>query len=728
MTFKSEKVHQYFPIFMWLLLVVFLLVRFAEPMKDGDVYWHIKNGEYHIQNQTLLMDHSVYSWTPAIKYAPYCTWAVDVILYALFGAGGWPLMYCFMYVLLFFPVLMAGLFARRVGVPANGFLLCTLLMLQLAVADASYLKPELFSLAFFVLISALYFYIKIDHTNKKKGLFFLYLPLIYMLWANMHGVFFIGLVLLGAIIVGEVINYWTKRKSRFPKSTVITLSIAGMMSGVVTLLTPYGTELITNLLNLSSAGVSSNISANIIAFQSVFENIHRGSVELKMEYWGVMAVSFVILFAIYARKNRDLDFGVLLPTLFLSFVYLKYLRASFYWPPFWAISLIYLASKERVDLMSVIRKSKPITKYGLALLLIGISIFFPGRALYDAIYQPLRYSYFGYGANEGLPVQESKFLKEHNIGTKLFNSYNAGAYLIFDLYPERKVFIDNRSFPYRDNIYNKYMALRDGQVSLGEMEAEFRFDAAVITHHEIVLNQFLSSDQWRPVYYGSGGVVFVKNDSDFERDIRSLDRHRLDGVKNIIQAASIIRTAQNLNDIDAADHVIDIMKNRLSHQKMYGFFYPYYTNAQNGLRAFAREDYKTALNYLWSVGFNDSNIKINSTLKTLINMKILANMNARRYQDALPFIARLLNFYQKDADVMYNAGVIAYLVSLQAEKKGVDVKLPSWKETFKRFIDMKPDHPYASIAKKLLMNETIDGKLPLAIDVEKDIKSLRSEM
>jgi hypothetical protein len=100
-------------------------------------------------------------------------------------------------------------------------------------------------------------------------------------------------------------------------------------------------------------------------------------------------------------------------------------------------------------------------------------------------------------------------------------------------------------------------------------------------------------------------------------------------------------------------------------------------------------------------------------------------VNAAKYQDALQLIARLLNYYRNDADVMYNAGAIAYLASLEAEKLKIDVKLPSWKETFTQFLKMKPDHPYATVAKRLVMNETIEGKIPLSIDVEKEMTLLR---
>lgn len=701
---------------MWAVLVLLCIVRYAEPIKDGDALWHIKYGEYHVQHETMMMDHSVFSWTPAAKYAPYCTWAADVLLYLLFKAGGWPLLYVFMYVCLFFPVLMAGQLARKTNVAGHGVTFFILVILQLAIVDASFIKPEVLSLVFFALVATLYFNLKIDRLNEKKGWLFLFFPLIYMCWANIHGVFFMGLAMLAVIIFGEIINYLINSKHAFPRRTVFILIISGVLSAAATLLTPYGTDLARHLLNLSVEGVAPNITNNIRAYQSVIKNIWIGSVEYKTELWGIMAVSFVILFFANAKKNRDLDFGILLPTIFLSALNLKFLRASFYWPPFWAMSFFYLASKERVDLVAGINNAKPLVKGALVALLVSLFVFFPVRSLYNLTFRPQRFSYLGYGMNYGLPVHASAFLKEHHIGNKLFNSYNAGSYLIFDLYPDRKVFIDNRCFPYKKGVYDKYMAFRDGEISMEEMESEFGFDTAIITNAEIVLNQFLASKNWRAVYYGIGGVVLVRNDVKFTNDITKLDRHRFDGLKNLVQAVTIVRTAQNLNDLDTADYVIDIIKKNLSYQGLYDYFYPMCKTSQSGLRAFGKGDYDRAFEDLWEIGFNDSNVRINKVLKTLVNYKIKNYMQAEQYPDALRLIGRLLNYYRNDPDVIYNAGVITYLVSKQAENAGIPLKLLYWRESLDLLLEIAPDHPYADIAKQLLENGSYAGQPPLALN------------
>lgn len=709
----TERKNKYFTILIWILLVGFMLVRYAEPMKDGDVFWHIKYGEYHIQNKTLLADHSLFSWTPAIKHAPYCTWAADILFYLFFKTGGWPLLYVFMYLCLFSTIFFAWRFAKKAGVSSNTVNFMILIMVLLTIENASFVKPEIISLVFFVLVALLYFNLKIGRIDEKNIWLLFSYPLIFLLWANMHGVFLIGLVLLALMIGGELSNYFLKGKNHFSKRKLAVFTLSGFLSLIAIFITPYGIHLIEHILGFSSkGGMSQNIIANTIAFQPLTQHIEMAWIEHKLEFWGIMVISFVFLFFANYKKNKDFDLGILLPTFLLAAISLRYIRASFYWSPFWGMSIYYLASKERIDLIPVINNTKPTIKYLLVSLLLGISIFFPMRTMYTQLYNPGRFNFIGFGFNTGMPVQESAFLKEHKIGKKLFNSYNAGSYLIYDLYPDRKVFIDNRFFPYKDILYAKYNDFRDGRISLRELEREYGFDIAVITNYETVLNHFLASSRWKPIFYGVGGVVLAKDHTQIENDIRLLDKKRFDEIRNLEQAATIVRTAQNLNDLDAADYIISIMYKKFKNfrsEKRFEFFYSYSTLSQKGLRAYENKDYNTAFECLWKVGFNDSNIKTNQILKSLIYMKIQTYLIQNKYSEASKLMGRLLNYYGSNDDVMYNSGVIAYRASKFYANFSNNIKNPDWRRIFMKFIERYPSHSKVDVAKRLLANEPIEN-------------------
>lgn len=699
---------------MWILLAVLFLVRYAEPVKDGDVFFHIKYGEYHIQNHTWLADHSIYSWTPAAQYATYCTWAADVLLYLLFQAGGWPLLFIFKYICMFIPILMVWLFSRKVGLANHIITFFVLTIVLFATVDAAYIKPEIISLVFFSLVASLYFFIKIDPTNNKKSsLFFLY-PLIFLCWVNMHGVFLFGLILLATIICGEWFNYLIKSRNSFPKRTVVILTISVFLSVAATLLTPYGFDYHSSLFMLSTqGGLESNVVKYISAYHSILNDFIRNLVQHNLEYWGIMIVLFVIVFFANAIKKRNWDFGLLLPTLFLSFICIRFQRSTYYWPPFWAMSVLYLFSKEQFDLTHEIQNMKPVLRYALILLISSFFIYIPARALYEVYLRPARWMYFGFGFSYVIPVQESTFLKENKLGTKLFNSYNSGTYVIFDQFPERKVFIDARYFPYRGYTYDKYMNFREGATSLQDMESEFNFDTALILHNEPFFGSFLKSKDWKPVFYGTGGVVFIRKDIDFSHDLKLYDKHRFDGLRNLIHAADVVVTAQNLNDLNTADYVIGIMNTKLKHLLGFDYFYNYCTVSQQGLRAYEQGDYAKAFKYLWSTaGINLSNIIVNRTLKNLTNMKVEKLIREGKHQKALNLMTSLVKFFPYDADIIYNAGVVDFIASNQPDYNEVDTL---WKILFQKLLEIAPNHQYAEIAKQVLQDNGNTLNLPFIV-------------
>lgn len=46
------------------ILLLAFAIRFADLVKDGDFFWHVKYGEYLVENRTLVPDHSIHSQYP----------------------------------------------------------------------------------------------------------------------------------------------------------------------------------------------------------------------------------------------------------------------------------------------------------------------------------------------------------------------------------------------------------------------------------------------------------------------------------------------------------------------------------------------------------------------------------------------------------------------------------------------------------------------------------------
>src|SRR5581483_4415805 len=83
--------------------------RFAQPIEDGELFWHMKYGNQMMERHTLVTDHSPYSWMPASNAIVYCAWTGELLFLGLWREFG-----------------IAGVFALRYAavLTVAGLLLC----------------------------------------------------------------------------------------------------------------------------------------------------------------------------------------------------------------------------------------------------------------------------------------------------------------------------------------------------------------------------------------------------------------------------------------------------------------------------------------------------------------------------------------------------------------------------------------------------------------------------
>jgi tetratricopeptide (TPR) repeat protein len=358
----------------------------------------------------------------------------------------------------------------------------------------------------------------------------------------------------------------------------------------------------------------------------------------------------------------------------------------------------------------------------LVTVIVAFFIYIPARGLHETIVRPLRHLYFGFGFGYLMPVKESQFIKENYIDGKLFNSYNVGSYLIYDLYPQRKVFIDPRYFPYKDFLFEKYMGFRNGLVSLEEMESEFGFDIALIDHSEPILKSFMESNKWQADYYDLSGVVFSQTNNKTATHSRQIDKSSFDNLKNILQAADIVVTAQNLGDYHVASHVINIMKVKLNRMVGFDFFYQYCDTTQKGLNAYDVGNYDAAYIYLSTMaGRNYANLRASKTLKNLAKIKITNFHKEKQILRAFKVMSLMLRYYPNDRDILYNIGIIHYLLQKSDQRELVDAPDNLWRVVLKKLLLVEPDYLYQNVARALLANDSYHGTIPLALSLSNDI-------
>ena len=184
----------------WLSIgVLFALITFSSSIeiKDLDLWLHLRMGQW-ISQHGFVPSYDVLSCTISGKPWVNHEWLFQVFIYQIykaFGFDGLISMQSVVVAFTFLVLLFLGYSRER-----QWLTVFTLLMVLMVYQTRFTIRPDIFSLLFFVL----YIYILALHINKRFSLYAL--VVLQILWTNMHGFFFFGPLLVGVGILAEMIK------------------------------------------------------------------------------------------------------------------------------------------------------------------------------------------------------------------------------------------------------------------------------------------------------------------------------------------------------------------------------------------------------------------------------------------------------------------------------------------------------------------------------------------
>ncbi len=235
-----------------LYLAIFFLTIF--PYKDPDWGWHYRYGEYLLNNHQLLYK-DIFSWTMAGYQWINPSWLYDPILYLIYSTGGFfalsvagalitVLTFHFMLSRINLPMWLKGVFA-------------VFFIWMTRVVSWQGLRSQMIPYLFYALLIGI-----LMRDSQKKSVI-VKLPLLFLLWANAHGSFTIGLVVCIGFLIGHGILRFL-HKSDF---SVKPLAIALIFSLCATLINPFGLHIYTEVFKHVDSKIVRSISEwNPIAY------------------------------------------------------------------------------------------------------------------------------------------------------------------------------------------------------------------------------------------------------------------------------------------------------------------------------------------------------------------------------------------------------------------------------------------------------------------------------
>jgi len=124
----------------------------------------------------------------------------------------------------------------------------------------------------------------------------------------------------------------------------------------------------------------------------------------------------------------------------------------------------------------------------------------------------------GFGLLPGAEAS-ANFIKDNNIQGLIFNDYDVGSYLIYNLYPQ-KVFVDNRPEAYSvDFFHNIYEPAQQDPQKWQALDNQYHFNVIFFSYRDYTpwaqafLIARVNDPDWAPVFVDNYNIIFLKRNA-----------------------------------------------------------------------------------------------------------------------------------------------------------------------------------------------------------------------
>jgi hypothetical protein len=484
---------------------------------DASIGWHIRNGEQMLRTHAITRTDS-FSVTMGGQTWYAWEWLYDLKIAGIhhwLGLNG---------VVFFTAVIVALTFAltfrlsirRGADLPAAAFLL----VLSLGVSMIHlFARPHVLSWLFTVI----WFQIldsseTADSPEGRRRLW--YLPALMLLWVNLHGGFVLGFALLGLYLLSGAISYFRCRiEETHPRmaSRMRELGIVTALSLLASLLNPYGYKLHLHVYRyLSSRWLMNHIDEFLSPnFHGVAQQCFVAILLMTIVGLAVarkkpsLSRVLVLLFATYSGlyASRSLPVSSLLLTLIVAPLWTQAL-ADARDNPGLAHRLRDFLSRWRLLTTRVARLELGFRGHLWPIATVVLGLFACVQAG-----RPTSHPWMDVHFDAGhFPVQASDLIAQRGIHEPIFAADSWGGYLIYRLYPQNKVFVDDRHDLYGEEFLKQYLkAIRLTPDWNGFLEAK-KVNWALLPAESSLANMLRETSRWNLVYQDGTSILLERKE------------------------------------------------------------------------------------------------------------------------------------------------------------------------------------------------------------------------
>ena len=476
---------------MTLVLLLCLFVMAVRPIVDPDFWWHLRTGQYIWETGTVPR-HDIFSHT--LQGQPWIAheWLTEVILYAIYavlGQGG--------LILVFAGIITAAFALSYLQCDGRPYLASFVVVLAAIASAVTWgVRPQMLSL----LLSAVFLYI-LHLYRRGNGKYVWLLPPLMVIWANLHGSFFLGLVYLAAHVFGATLDnvFPRSQESVLAWKDIRRLTAVTLVTAAAPVLNPNGIRLV-----VYPFGTLASPAMQQYIMEWFSPDFHLA----QFQPFALYVLILITILGLSRRRPTTTDFFFM-----VGFGYAS-LRSARQIPffmltttPMLTSQLLHVWEDWGLPNLSITRRRSRRRTFlvvnwpMLAVLLSGAAALAGQALLGNAAAQ-----------RDAFPVAAVDFLEESETPGNIYNLYHWGGYLIWRLYPERKVFTDGRADVYGDAFIDEYLQVY--QLREAWQAPLDRYDVSVVIIDEgSPLSTMLSErSEWLRAYADEQAVIFIRQE------------------------------------------------------------------------------------------------------------------------------------------------------------------------------------------------------------------------
>ena len=541
----------------FILFSIFAYTLLSQSLWDSDFWWHISTGRY-IAETGSLPDTDPFSFTSEFEEnknpAPVREsfflrqyWLAQVILYAVYSyanaKGIIILRTCL--VITFLLAILLGLYKRNV----KFYISYALIFLAfLSTVPFTGERPVLFTILFSVIA-----FLLLDDFVRNKGRKIYFLPLIMLLWSNMHGGFILGNLIILVFMLGESLNIIFKRDG-LTRKELIVFYLIGILSVAASYFNPNGFKAFLVVLSPEYK----HFTIDIQEYKPTFFMFKSKLVPID---WGY--ISMVLLFPVILIRVNKISFTYLILLPGLLFMSITALRFTVYYS---AMATVILGGELNLLIEKVLYK-KISTEQGQKIALgMSLAVFLFTAGYFVNSVQFKRFE-FKHSSAYSVPKGGVDFIEENKLPGNIYNSFLIGGYLTWRLYPWKKNFTDTRTLNFTVRFEQSViehalysMNLPDGPAAGAEIRGKVPLWEKLLKFYDInlifvipldvygdvpeLIFKLAENDNWVPIYTDILSIIFIRNTED-NNDIIQKFRRTREEVYNTVLLQGALRASHD---------------------------------------------------------------------------------------------------------------------------------------------------------------------------------------